>query len=80
MQCDWFFPDKNVECILQKGRKGDDHLSELSDGRYILWRPDEGCNCAELGFKSIGEVCDCFIHRMISSNEAVRLLNQKPAG
>jgi hypothetical protein len=86
MQCLWLLPRHDallissdsevVDCLLEDGHCGE-HLSRLSDDRYILWHPDEECtDCYEAG----EEYCDCFIWWEISEEQMRQLLLKKPGG
>jgi hypothetical protein len=65
-----------VDCLLEEGHGGE-HLSRLSDGRYIRRHPDDECTeCFESG----EEECDCFVWYEISEGEVQRILAGKPDG
>ena len=65
-----------ADCLREDGHSGE-HLSRVSGGRYILWRPDE--ECADCHTPGEG-YCDCFLWWEISEEQMRQLLPKKSGG
>jgi len=72
MTCDYFLPNYNVHltpnnevcgCILGENHEGE-HVTQLPNGKFIAWEPDEDCACIHLD-----DYCDCFVYRDLEDQE-----------